>query len=717
MTVRAILIALLGALATLALIAPTASAGTYTVHACDPNVGNVNNSFAPYADQLMDAYTGCGGEGLVARNVFDGGTSGQGARAAMIFDAPPGAIVRSVATQVAITRPNCAWSTILVASGQDFGGQAIGGYGAGQNCDGPYAFDNTYFAPGGIGVNVYNTRFRIESQCVYASCARNGRAAIRLTNTRVEVQDDVPPVIASATGDLWTSDGWVGGQQRLTVTATDNTGIRSQRVLVDGREIIRRSHPCDPTQRAPCPGTASFDPNLATRDLGVDGEHRVRIEAEDTGGVGGAAERTVRLDNTPPDPPASIRVDGGDGWRATNGFGIAWTNPTERFAPIGAAEYELCRDETKDCITRVVIGRAITKLDDVKVPGAGEWTMRLWLHDTAGNRDKRLAATPLKLRFDDTAPVPTIERLQADDPTKLVVSTTDTGAPLAGGTVELLRRGSQRWRPQAVTVDGTQLVARIDDERLLDGAYLVRARAADAAGNQRETTLHPDGAQAEVRMPIRLKTGMRTGIKRGRGKKARLARAANVAYGQRVRVAGRLTSTEGNPLEATEIQAFSDVKDGIPGANLIATVKTSRTGRFSFLMRKGPSRTVTVRYGGTARVRTATRTLQLNVRSSTSMRPDRRRLANGETVNLRGKIRTGRLPSLGKLVEMQVFVRRRWRTFATTRTTRTGSWNYDYRFDGTTGSQRYRFRARIPREAGYPYATGRSRVTSVRVRG
>ena len=44
-------------------------------------------------------------------------------------------------------------------------------------------------------------------------------------------------------------------------------------------------------------------------------------------------------------------------------------------------------------------------------------------------------------------------------------------------------------------------------------------------------------------------------------------------------------------------------------------------------------------------------------------------------------------------------------------------WRYEYRFDGTRGLQVYRFRAQVPRETGYPYATGHSRVVKVSVRG
>jgi hypothetical protein len=75
------------------------------------------------------------------------------------------------------------------------------------------------------------------------------------------------------------------------------------------------------------------------------------------------------------------------------------------------------------------------------------------------------------------------------------------------------------------------------------------------------------------------------------------------------------------------------------------------------------------------------------------------------------------MPSAGKLVAMQVWVRGRWRTFATTRATRRGRWRYDYRFDGTRGLEIYRFRAQLPQEAGYPFATGRSHLVRVTVRG
>ena len=54
---------------------------------------------------------------------------------------------------------------------------------------------------------------------------------------------------------------------------------------------------------------------------------------------------------------------------------------------------------------------------------------------------------------------------------------------------------------------------------------------------------------------------------------------------------------------------------------------------------------------------------------------------------------------------------------ATTRSDLSGRWRFTYQFGATTGLVRYRFRARFPREGGFPYATGSTRVATVTVRG
>jgi hypothetical protein len=90
---------------------------------------------------------------------------------------------------------------------------------------------------------------------------------------------------------------------------------------------------------------------------------------------------------------------------------------------------------------------------------------------------------------------------------------------------------------------------------------------------------------------------------------------------------------------------------------------------------------------------------------------------NGSAVGFRGRLRGSPVPAGGKLVEMQAHFRGRWRTFSTVRTDARGRWRFSYRFGATTGRVRYRFRAVVPREGGYPFETGRSRTVTVTVVG
>jgi hypothetical protein len=110
--------------------------------------------------------------------------------------------------------------------------------------------------------------------------------------------------------------------------------------------------------------------------------------------------------------------------------------------------------------------------------------------------------------------------------------------------------------------------------------------------------------------------------------------------------------------------------------------------------------------------------VELRVRSSTTLRVSHTDVVNGEYVTFRGRVKGRHLPATGKLVELQVFTRRRWRTFAQPRASaRTGRWTYQYRFEAIRGHARFRFRARVRNEAGYPFHTGTSRSVRVTVRG
>ena len=720
---RVTLLALLGVLLTLALVrADVARAGVYDVYACDANHGGgINASWWLGADVDHAAYPACpasaDGDGITVRSTYDGQRSGFRQGAYAIFDAPPGTVVESLHAWIYLARPDCTWSVGVYAGGYDLGGYDVWNLRSGASC-GTYGIS---WLRRDLAIN--QPRVRIEARCGASSCPRHAtydggptKAEARLKEVRVRVRDEQPPELSNARGSLW-SGGWVGGTGTIAFDAADGSGIREAVVRVDGNDTARTVKPCDYMLRAPCP-QGGYDTSFQTAAVKPDGKHRLTLEAVDTAGNPARLERDVLIDNTPPGPPQDLSLAGGEGWRAENDFDLSWTNPVEKgVAPIGGAEYELCPSDGGRCTRGQRSGKDLNSIADLKVPAPGDYVLKLWLRDEAGNHDARTAAPSLHLRFDDFAPDVAFEPLDPDDPTLLKVRAVDRGSGVAHALVEIKRRKSEIWRPLPTTIDGERLTARLDDERLKDGMYDLRARAVDHAANERTSESRTDGERAQLKLPIRLKTRLRVGVKRRGGRRVRYRSRARVGYGRPARFRGRLLTRDRNPIQDAEILVFSQARRAGAPMRLTATLKTNRRGGFSYRAPKGVSRTIRFRYGGTGRIRSATRDIALLVRARTTVRPSRRFFVNGETMRLRGRLRGRSIPPEGKLVELQVLLRGRWRTFATTRAGRDGRWYYDYRFDGTRGSQTYRFRARVPREATYPYETGGSRVVRVRVRG
>jgi hypothetical protein len=290
----------------------------------------------------------------------------------------------------------------------------------------------------------------------------------------------------------------------------------------------------------------------------------------------------------------------------------------------------------------------------------------------------------------------------------------------------LKRRGESTWRELPTTVTSGALTAEIDDEALPDGTYDLRARAVDQAGNERSTDRRVNGDHAEVTLPVRIKARLVAGrVNRTRTRRnghvqthVSLLPRPRVPFGKRVRIRGRITTPGKNPLPGASIQILQ--RPDLPGAlfTAIGSVESSRTGRFTYMAPPGPSRTLRFRYEGSSLIRPRRFDVQLRVAAATSFAVSRHSVLNGEAVTFHGRLKGGPLPASGKLVALQVLVRGHWRSFATVRAGPVnGRWERRYRFQATTGRVRYHFRALVPREAGYPYETGKSHRASVVVRG
>jgi hypothetical protein len=258
-------------------------------------------------------------------------------------------------------------------------------------------------------------------------------------------------------------------------------------------------------------------------------------------------------------------------------------------------------------------------------------------------------------------------------------------------------------------------VAYVDDERFRRGAYEFRARAVDQAGNEASTGRRTDGSTASLRLPARIATRLAVGLRQKRSHgRARLASDVVATFGRPLRLSGRLTNADGQPIDGATIEAF---EAGPGGPRAIGLATTGSRGQFRYIVRTSRNRELVFRYDGSRRIAAATARFRLQVRAASTLRANRTRLWNGEQVVFSGRIRGRPLPPAGKLIEIQAYFRGRWRTISTVRSDGTGRWRFPYRFGATLGRVTYRFRAQLPVEGGYPFAAGHSRVTEVVVTG
>ncbi|UTI63934.1 Ig-like domain repeat protein [Paraconexibacter antarcticus] len=709
----------------LALAAPAAAhAGTYDVPACAAAAGT-NNSWTPEINgsNWVTAYAQCDGSGspssgLVARNAVQDGTVTGGVNARMLFTAPAGTSIVGLLASSDLYSANSRWRAALMGDQTVLRGCGVG-------------------TPGGCTWNVDNERINvphtsniaISVYCPGDSCPLNSgspdhnylEAIARLSSATVRIEDNTAPTVASVSGGLWQA-GWRRSAQTVSFDASDNTGIQQSVLLIDGQTAAQSPNACDFTRPAPCPnGGAMF--TVSTGGL-ADGQHQLTIKATDPAGNVGTASRTTLVDNTPPGAPQDLAVDGGGGWHSTNSLSVHWTNPEVSGAQVAGANWQVCPTpgDTTACTTGTKSGAAITSLTGLETPTDGDFTLKVWLVDEAGNQTQDNAAPPIHLRVDREAPTAAFAPGDPANPATIAIDASDATSGLASGSIEIKPQATDSWKSIPATVDAGRLTATLPDEHLADGAYDLRGRAVDAAGNEKSTTALADGTPMAITLPVRAKTRLFAGhariTRRGNRKRTRLAAAVRVRFGARTSVQGRLVDAAGHAMPATVLQILEKSRLPKAGIKQRRTVKTTANGAFSFhTTRGGISRTVRVRYPGTPLIRPAEHDLQLGVTAKSTLRVSRRSVTVGAVVRFSGTLLGGHVPAAGKLIQLQALVNSHWQVFANPRANAHGRWQHRYRFIGNYRNARLSFRIRVPRDPAYPFAVGTSPVTRIAVRG
>lgn len=725
-----------------AILAPApASGGSYDVHQCDYAAGIGQHDFVWQAagSPALIPHTGssCGEFGLSARNSSPGfeQTYPSGGYGGWFAYAPTGTAMTHFSGAFGTLAGCCINGLATYAEATQFGD---GSGGRSYLFQGNLGND-TWYAPSGLqgpvgrGWSASTSGFAAKRVGFHVQCGpgfscfqrTTGDLRVRGRSFRFTLHDDVPPSVGVAGGTLL-EDRWLRGAQTLSLPGFDvGGGVTGVEALFDNGTALGAPAPCatvggEYVRLQPCPGGHAGAWTVDTAKL-PDGQRTVALRVRDAGGAVATSARTLKVDNHAPATPRGGEVVGGSGWRGSNTFAVRWTNPAGQHAPISGARFSVCRPGGGDCASGSRVGNGIVSLVGVAVPRAGEWDVRVWLEDAAGNADAAQAIAPLRLRLD---PDPPVVRFAPGDPAAPAVVTADVEdlSGLADGAIELKRLGTKVWHAIPTARVGMRLEADVDAARLGAGFYELRARAVDAAGNQ---TIR-DGAPRSlpVRTPTRLKATVAKRIprvRRGcRPARARLCRrtitvdrrVVTARRGSAVTIRGRLETLAGQPLAersvAVELVSRDRTRPG-PG------VRTDAAGRFALVLPALRSATVKLRFDGDRGVLPSSLELGFRVPAAVTIATERNVLHGGGRVLLHGRVRGGSIPDRGKLVEVQAHFRGRWRTISAVRSRRDGRWRFPYRFRPGAATARYRLRARVPVEAGYPFATGASRAARVTV--
>jgi Bacterial Ig-like domain (group 3) len=716
-----------------------ALAGQFTIATCQANGSYSSGAFQDFATRGMKWRRACnplgpGLRGLVTANVAREGHVATGAQSAFVLEAPPQTTFSSLSWSGYAHRRDCRYALQLYAVRPDGSSDTIRDVKADHGCPMPLEAQAsswprpTAYELGGATKIVQRVVCMGASQADY--CSAKGQNYLQTFTAEATVIDETPPSVSVSSGGPLVAGEWVAGSQAVSYEASDNTGVKEVHGFVGAEPAGEGSRACDYTQRIPCPnGPGQF--TIETQHL-PEGTQQLHLTATDA--AGNQAESspvTVRIDNTPPGA-VPVAVEGGETWRNRDSFALDWQNPAEEDrAPIVAAHWRICRVGTQECQSGTADAPSISTVGGLTVPGPGEWEAQVWRQDAAGNSQPQNASVPVRLRFDPEPPELGFEPTSAQDPTRVGVHVADKVSGVAGGEVELSRVGSGVWQPLPTTLEGEELVTRIDDASLPAGEYQLRATATDRAGNEAATESRIDGSPMKVTLPLRTPTGIGTSVSISHIQKKVVHRHGHrhvvrhevnaegpdetVAFGTKTKFSGRLLDKTGNPVAGASVTVYQQVSEETEAQ--VATLTTDAEGGFAYEVAAESSRRLRFVYGGTPTTLPSEGSAELLVHGASTLKVEPEHVLNGGSVTFTGQVEGRPLPAMGKLVELQVRLTHEWSTFRTIRSGPEGEWSIEYPFKRTCGTEEYPFRAELPGEAGFPLEPGHSPTVTVTVRG
>lgn len=360
------------------------------------------------------------------------------------------------------------------------------------------------------------------------------------------------------------------------------------------------------------------------------------------------------------------------------------------------------------------------------VIGSGVHSVAYYARDAAGNVDDggRSNGQPndqprsAVVRIDREPPRVAFSNIQDPaEPERIEAAASDalSGIDPSTGSIAVRPAGSsERFEALPTQVSESRLSAKWDSESYPAGEYEFRATAHDRAGNAASTVSRADGANMQLRNPLKIPTRLVANIGGGD--------SLTVPCGGRVSFGGRLTAGRRAPLADELVRVLERFADGARPREREATVRTDRRGEFSLRLDPGPSRTIvavanptTTRQGARSRVSALAVRACVRLRVSSGIAE-----IGGKPIDFRGRVGAAgsALPQEGMPVQLQFRAPGLpWSEFRTVEADRRGRFRYAYRFaDDDSRGVRFQFRAFVPARAGWPFEPAGSRPVTVRGR-
>lgn len=416
-----LVLVLVACLVTALLAAGPGVAGTYTVHQCDDTQGNGHHSFQfqNSGTPSFNLYEGsaCNDFGLGVRNTIGARTFPNSGYGGWFAYAPSGTVITSFSGYFRNIVGCCLeaaapYGAAFVGAARSYLFQGylphVSGAGWGAWTGRGWSAASAGWG-GATSVGFYIRCGQPDYAAWTQGCGQNSGGDLRLSGRIFDftLRDDVAP--SAAVGGNLLAGGWLRGTKTLDFWSGDTGGgVTGVSARTDNGTTFSAGAPCTVVAGRyatlqPCPLGHGGSWGVNTAQL-PDGQRSITVTATDVGGATGQVVRTFSVDNNAPAAPMGLSVAGGEGWRSSKAFSVSWANPGGQHAPISAVHFELCPVvPAGSCVTGSKAGSGIDALTG-SVPARGEYRLRTWLEDAAGNVNAAAKSAPVMLRFDDQPP-------------------------------------------------------------------------------------------------------------------------------------------------------------------------------------------------------------------------------------------------------------------------------------------------------------------------